>query len=269
MMASLSPRAKPIALSPRARTCTSSATAVLTGNADLWTATAGYNQDLGIAADVGGTVDQLVAWKESGGYGGIFSPNATAVQATYQLAAGTPITFRLIWKTNKRQAPGASVYAGAGPLNGTFSPSSLSVRILPSGSVRDLRSTQQYRLGASDAVHWTHLDNGSSVRVTPATAAVARLGGNADLWTETAGVNQDFAILVIVDSGPEQLVAWKESGGAAGTYSPNAAFIQATYPVAPGHVYDFWLAWKTNRPFATTMRRPSRGGRGRSGYSPA
>jgi outer membrane protein assembly factor BamB len=231
-------------------TPTASATAVLTGNADLWTATSGYNQDLGIAADVGGTLDKLVAWKESGGYGGTYSPNATAVQATYQLGAGTPITFRLVWKTNKRQTTGASIYAGAGPLNGTFSPTSLSVRILPSGSVNDLRSTQQYRLGASDGVHWLHLDSGSSVPVTPATASVARLGGNADLWTETAGVNQDLAILVTVDSGPEQLVAWKESGGAAGTYSPNAAFIQATYPVLPGHIYDFWLAWKTNRPFS-------------------
>src|ERR1700732_1350015 len=64
--------------------------------------------------------DQAVAYQNDPahtggqGYGGIFSPNATAVQATYHLAAGTPISFRLVWKTNKRQATGASIYAGAG-----------------------------------------------------------------------------------------------------------------------------------------------------------
>src|SRR4029077_6456110 len=51
--------------------------AVLSGNADLWTANAGMNQDLGI--DVDGIIK---AWKESGGYGGTFSPNAAFVRTT-------------------------------------------------------------------------------------------------------------------------------------------------------------------------------------------
>jgi hypothetical protein len=40
-------------------------------------------------------------------------------------------------------------------------------------------------------------------------------------------------------------VAWKESGGLAGTYSPNAAYVEATLSLAPG-TYTVWLAWKTN-----------------------
>ena len=48
------------------------------------------------------------------------------------------------------------------------------------------------------------------------------------------------------NGGLPQLVAWKESGGFAGTFSPNAAFVQATFAMASGHTYVFSLWWKTN-----------------------
>src|SRR5947209_4880848 len=60
--------------------------AVLSGNADLWTSVAGYNQDLGISVSGTGQsvyptrAGQPEAWKESGGFAGTFSPNAAFVQ---------------------------------------------------------------------------------------------------------------------------------------------------------------------------------------------
>ena len=34
----------------------------------------------------------------------------------------------------------------------------------------------------------------------------------------------------------------------AGTYSPNAAYVQATWPMLAGHNYVFALGWKSNVP---------------------
>src|SRR5260370_33015045 len=47
--------------------------------------------------------------------------------------------------------------------------------------------------------------------------------------------------------------AWKESGGFAGTASPNAAFVQAVLPVAGGSLYTLKLQWKTNRQGSSTI----------------
>jgi len=68
------------------------------------------------------------------------------------------------------------------------------------------------------------------------------------LWTATASYNQDLAIFVSINACPAQLVAWKESGGSAGTYSPNAAFLQSVMTLEPGNRYTFTLRWKANRP---------------------
>jgi hypothetical protein len=32
---------------------------------------------------------------------------------------------------------------------------------------------------------------------------------------------------------------WRESGGSVGIFSPNAAYLQSTYPLAPGHSHVF------------------------------
>src|SRR5205807_1178810 len=97
-------------------TCTSTAnqSVLLTANADLFTNTAGYNQDIGIFVSDNGGADQLLAWKESGGFAGTFSPNAAFAQYTYQMTSGHTYVFKLKWKTN-RNAPGTTIYAGAGP----------------------------------------------------------------------------------------------------------------------------------------------------------
>lgn len=107
--------------------------AIISGNSDLWTSNAGYNQDLGIRLSGGSypsTAGQPEAWKESGGSAGTFSPNAAFVQTVHQLIAGTAYTITLVWKTNK-SAPGATIWAGAGPIGGKFSPTRLTVSLVP------------------------------------------------------------------------------------------------------------------------------------------
>lgn len=104
--------------------------AIITGNADLWTDTAGLNQDIGISLSGGvypTTAGQPQGWKESGGFAGTFSPNAAFVQTTQPLTAGTTYTTKLRWKTNHAASGSAKIYAGAGPISGKFSPTSLTV----------------------------------------------------------------------------------------------------------------------------------------------
>ena len=99
--------------------------ALLSANADLWTAVAGLNQDIGIAVD-----GAIAGWKESGGFAGTFSPNAAFVQTIVQMAVGTTYTIKIQWKTNKPAAPNASIFAGAG--NGPYSPTRLTAHLVVS-----------------------------------------------------------------------------------------------------------------------------------------
>src|SRR5207244_12418796 len=55
----------------------------------------------------------IVAWKESGGFAGTFSPNAAMVQTAFPMTAGTTYHRKLQWKANKN-APSATIWAGAG-----------------------------------------------------------------------------------------------------------------------------------------------------------
>jgi hypothetical protein len=214
-------------------------TAILNGNADLWTASPGYNQDLAI--DVNGTI---AAWKESGGFAGTFSPNAAYVETVFSMTAGTTYSVKLKWKTNKAAA-GATIYAGAGPIAAQFSPTRLSARLIPSpaAAVSTVVSTKQYTLTDSNGNSWIDIDPVNlSLTFTPAVNGMAILGGNADLWTANAGYNQDIAIAL---NGT--IASWKESGGFAGTFSPNAAFVEAVVPMTAATAYSVKLQWKTNR----------------------
>jgi Fibronectin type III domain len=219
---------------------------VLSGNADLWTDTSGYNQDIGIA--VNGTV---VAWKESGGFSGTFSPNAGYVQTVDHLAGGQSYTVTLVWKANKPAHGGANITIGAGPINGAFSPTRLTAWVLPSDTTTwsSVVSTQQYSLSNSDGSTWAVVDAAKLVSAAfrPASATAVIVSGNEDLWTSAAGYNQDIGLFVSIDGGTPQLVAWKESGGIVATFSPNAAFVQASYSMDAGHTYVFSLRWKANR----------------------
>lgn len=81
-----------------------------------------------------------------------------------------------------------------------------------------------------------------SLTVTPHQNCLVVLSGNTDLWTDTAGFNQDIGIFV---NGT--LAGWKESGGFAGTLSPNAALVQVTQTFTAGTTYTVDIRWKTNQ----------------------
>jgi streptogramin lyase len=239
--------------------------AMLSANADLWTANAGYNQDIGIAVSGGiypTAPGQPEAWKESGGFAGTFSPNAAAVQSVIDLKAGIPYIVTLVWKTN-RVASGTYIFAGAGPIGPDFSPTRLMVQLVPAANVFTNGSSSQFLLTGSNGATWTDLGPATDPSLTVIAPSNGSLlvSANADLWTATAGFNQDIGITVSGGTGvgttyptvASQPEAWKESGGFAGTLSPNAAFVQAVLPVASGQSYTLKLQWKTNKPGPSTI----------------
>jgi len=217
-------------------------TAIISGNADLWTERAGVNQDLAIFID-----GLLAGWKESGGFAGTFSPNAALAQVRASLSPNRAHLVELRWKTNV--ATGGRIHAGAGL--GPYSPTTLTVVIAPTDTVTGVQSTDQYRLGGSNGVLWQDIDSTNLVTTIPASSSQTTVvvSGNADLWTERAGVNQDLAIFI-----DGALAAWKESGGFAGTFSPNAAFVQTVATLAPGIPHTIELRWKTNVPTSGGIR---------------
>jgi len=216
----------------------------LSGNADLWTSGAGLNQDLGISISINGGADQLVAWKESGGFAGTYSPNAALVETVVHLSAATNYTIKLRWKANKPTGS-TMIHIGAGPIASQFSPTSLIAQLVPvaGGNLSNASSTQQYQFRGSDGITWTAMDSSAlTLSFSAGSATCVILSGNADLFTANAGYNQDLA--VVLDGN---VVGWKESGGYAGTMSPNAAYVQAIVPITAGSTHAVTLMWKTNR----------------------
>jgi len=249
----LGPTADPTVIFP----APSTGSVVISANADLWTANSGFNQDLGITV-TGGTgvgttyptvAGQPEAWKESGGFAGTQSPNAAFVQGVLPVAAGS-YTFKLQWKANRTGQ--STIVAGAGPIGGQFSATRLTVFFVPATgniSVKDAVTTGQPQLAANDGVSWADMDSVKlSLPLTTTTGCVALLTGNADLWTTRATYNQDIGIQVSASSTvTADRVGWKESGGFAGTYSPNAAFVQTMFPLAANTAYTARLQWKANK----------------------
>ena len=237
-------------------TLTAGKSAIVGANIDLWTATAGFNQDVGIFAN-SCSLSNLLAWKESGGFAGTYSPNAAYVQ-TVITTPGT-YTLMLCWKANK-PAPAGTIYGAAGTADTYFSPSGIVVKVLPSADVASSMRTQSYHLDSVQpdrSSTWYEIDPALRISIQAPATGFFRLGGNADLWTATAGYNQDLAIFSIscsASSGPAvlgdltKLVGWKESGGFAGTLSPNAAFVEGVAPASSGQTSCFTLAWKANQP---------------------
>ena len=223
-------------------------TAIVSINIDLWTTQAGYNQDVGIFMIDNGSADQLLAWEESGGNAGTFSPNAASVAAAYHLNAGTAYRFKLKWKASQA-APGATIYAGAGTAGTGFSPTTLIAQLFPgSGDPLSASRAAGYSLASSDGAAWTELDPSNlRLSVTPTTSQRGVVGGGASLSTDTAGYNQDLGVFVSVNGGADQLLGWKESGGIAAANSANAAFVQAVTTLQAGYTYVFKLKWKANQ----------------------
>jgi hypothetical protein len=128
-------------------------------------------------------------------------------------------------------------------------------------------SNQQYRLAGSDGSTWMDMDaTVLKLTITPKFNCVAILTANSDLWTAVAGWNQDLGILVNGGSYSNVIVGWKESGGYAGTFSPNAAFLESLAQFTAGTTYTIKIQWKTNRPAAATTSIFA--GAGQAPYSP-
>ncbi len=222
-------------------------------NADLWTETAGFNQDLGIKV---GSAAQPAVWKESGGNGGTFSPNAAFGQTAISVTASQSVTAELVWKSNHSGT--SKIHAGAGPIGGSFSPTKLTLLFLPTASAAiDKSSSTQYSLSGSDGATWQTIDfSRLTISFTPTTTCEVILGGGADLWTSKAGVNQDLGIAVTDTSFPSvigQPEGWKESGGKQGTFSPNAAYGQIHVVLTAGQSYTIQLVWKANQSTTGTI----------------
>jgi hypothetical protein len=165
----------------------------------------------------------------------------------YPLKAGTTYLIKLQWKANKPLA-GVGIYAGAGA-GSPYSPTTLTIRLQAAGA-SVARSTAQYRLSGSDGSTWSDLDTANlAIPVTVTGSCPAIVTGNADLWTETAGYNQDIAITV-----DGVVVAWKESGGRSGTFSPNAALVQTVVTMTAGQTHVVTLRWKMNVPSSAAIR---------------
>jgi hypothetical protein len=137
---------------------------------------------------------------------------------------------------------------------GTFTP------LQPGGNNNALYtavSTQQYLLTNSDGSTWVSMDaTNLKLIITPTYHCLAVLRGSADLWTATAGVNQDIGIMVNGGAFPTtagQPEGWKESGGFAGTFSPNAAAVDTVVALAAGTAYTVTLVWKANKTGASTI----------------
>jgi hypothetical protein len=234
--------------------------AVLTANSSLWTSTAGYNQDLGIAVSGGAfptAAGQPEAWKESGGVARTFSPNAAYVQTIIPVAASTAYAARLQWKANR--ADGSTIWAGAGPVAQSFSPTRITVTLIPVSATQvfSKSSTTQYTKRGSDGATWTDMDSTNlSLQFTPPAGTwYALAAGHADLWTSSPGYNQDLGVTLSGGAFPTtsgQPEGWKESGGPA-AYSPNAAFLQVPLTVVAGTTYTAKLQWKSNRPDPGTI----------------
>jgi len=104
--------------------------AIFTANADLWTAVANYNQDIGVFVSGGNYGSgQIVGWKESGGRSGTFSPNAAFLETVAPLERQKTYTVKLQWKTNQPSSSAVTIFAAAG-LGPTFSPTRLSAQLI-------------------------------------------------------------------------------------------------------------------------------------------
>jgi hypothetical protein len=131
-------------------------------------------------------------------------------------------------------------------------------------------STQQYSLANSDGSSWQAMDaTNLKLALAPSVNSSYQIAANADLWTAVAGYNQDLGVMVSGGAyGSGTLVAWKESGGFAGTFSPNAAFVASDLHLQGGSSYTVWLVWKASRAAQTANAIYAGAGPVNSHFSP-
>ena len=84
-----------------------------------------------------------------------------------------------------------------------------------------------------------------NLNITPLFDCIALITGNASLYSGTPGYHQSFGIYVSGSTAPQSIVAWQEAGQPQQEL-PNAAFVQAVYPMTRGTAYNVRLKWKPN-----------------------
>jgi len=182
------------------------------------------------------------------GVGGYFQGGRAQVQLIPNGGAGAPTTGQhftgdlfmdaaaVIWVCIVSGTPGAFMPLQSGGMN---------------NALFTAVSTQQYPL-VSDGVTWIDMDpTNLKLTITPAYNCQAIFTASADLFTTAAGYNQDIGIAVAGGAYPTtagQPEGWKESGGFAGTFSPNAAHVDTIVPLAAGIAYTIKIVWKANKP---------------------
>jgi hypothetical protein len=136
----------------------------------------------------------------------------------------------------------------SGSVAGAFSPNAAYLE-----TVQTLALSTTYTikvLQANDGNTWQDIDAANlALTLAPGTSCLAIISGNVDLWSTQAGYNQDIGLYVQEANAtqyPAGIVAWKESVGFAGTFSPNAAAVQAVFPVTGGTTYHVKLRWKSH-----------------------
>jgi hypothetical protein len=196
---------------------------------------------------VGSGTDSIGIFGEASGLGGVFVGARAPIHITPAVAAGPPTVVPhaigdlwvdmkgIIWTCITAGTPG--VFA---PLQTGGANTSHFVKV----------SHTQYSLPNSNGKTWVDMDATNLVQViTPSFNAQAVISVSTDLWTANAGFNQDIGIFISGGAyGSGTIVAWKESGGSAGTFSPNAAFVETTQPLVAGIAYTIKVRWKTNKP---------------------
>lgn len=253
-------------------TPTTSGQALLTANADIFTASSGTNQDVGICVAAAASLHTdcsngtVVAWAENSG-ASVYMPIAALVEADVMLTANTQYSVGIVWRANGS----GTIYAGAG--TNPYSQSSLVVQLSPpsANNVNDVSYTGPPQLTRSESssdsgTGWADISSSNlQYTFTPGLDGVAYLGGNGSLFSNSTSFNIDLGICVAAGGGQCVNVGWKESGSAS-AYSPDAAFLQIPYPVTAGVAYTVKLQWRTNiaMPGGTALYA----GAGSNPYSP-
>lgn len=251
-------------------TAATSGQALLTANADVFTARSGTNQDVGICVapaaslSAGCSNGTVVAWAENGG-APAYMPIAALVEAVYPVSANAQYTVGIVWRAS---GGGGTIYAGAG--GGPYSASSTVAQISPSpdNEIRTASTTSQLSRTESQSDNgtaWAGMSSSTQLTFTASTEGVGYLGANSSLFANSGSFNVDLGVCVAVGSGPCTTAGWKESGSAT-AYSPDAAFLQVPYAISAGTTYTVKLEWRTNAnmPSGTAVFA----GAGSSPYSP-
>src|SRR4029077_4956718 len=87
------------------------------------------------------------------------SPNAAFAQGSLQVTKGTTYVIKLQWKTNKPAPASATIYAGAGPIDGRFSPTRLTLQFVSQAiELSEAVSSAQPTLANSNGGDWNPMD---------------------------------------------------------------------------------------------------------------